>query len=560
MSVYSLHSIAFAKWFLHKHLSTFISDSSTIDYIISLLNNDTWDDFTHSESHSIAKSTADTLIPILVQTTNIQKNHTNKPKPKPKPRNSKSTFPPSFRVDAATYTDLLPYEHNIYSIHAPAPAPEPDVLSDKQTLRSKSKKTLQNIIVDNVVDDNVVVDNVVVDNVVVDNVVTDVVADVDGQNTIPVLVDKPDKKKREPKSKKTLQNIIVDNVVTDVVADVDGQNTIPVLVDKPDKKKREPKSKKTLQNIIVADVVDNVVVDNVVVDEVVADVDGQNAIPVLVDKPDKKKREPKSKKTLQNIIVDNVVDDVVADVVADNVVDVVVDEVVADVDGQNTIPVPVLVDKPDKKKRGPKSKKTLQNIVVDNVADVDGQNAIPVLVDKPDKKKREPKSKKTLQNIIVDNVADVVADNVVDNVVVDVVVDNVVDVVVDKPDKKKRGPKSKKTLQNIIVDNVVADVEVVHRPEHDNQIIPDLLDEPEKKKRGSKSKHFNHDSPVEIIVPILHNHGDELTSDSYNTQYDELTLTECFIGDDLYYIDSYGNYYNQSFSLISNPLCSDRQT
>ena len=94
-----VHSIAFAKWFLNKFRANgIIVDGNDFDFVLSQLDQNSWDEFI-ATSDSIAKTTADVLIPTLVEKMpkKIRSNKSNENNTKIK---SKKT-----RVDAQTSTD-----------------------------------------------------------------------------------------------------------------------------------------------------------------------------------------------------------------------------------------------------------------------------------------------------------------------------------------------------------------------------------------------------------------------------------------------------------------------
>ncbi len=99
MSLSMVHSIAFAKWFLNKFRANgIIVDGNDFDFVLSQLDQNSWDEFI-ATSDSIAKTTADVLIPTLVEKMpkKIRSHKSNENNTKIK---SKKT-----RVDAQTSTD-----------------------------------------------------------------------------------------------------------------------------------------------------------------------------------------------------------------------------------------------------------------------------------------------------------------------------------------------------------------------------------------------------------------------------------------------------------------------
>jgi hypothetical protein len=102
-----IHTIAFAKWFLNKHrASGILVDGADFEFILSQLDQSSWDEFiATSDSIAISKTTADTLIPQLVEKMpkkpRVKKDAADPEKKKePKPKGKKT------KVDAQTSTDI----------------------------------------------------------------------------------------------------------------------------------------------------------------------------------------------------------------------------------------------------------------------------------------------------------------------------------------------------------------------------------------------------------------------------------------------------------------------
>jgi hypothetical protein len=107
--------ISFANWFInHIHLSGFIADQH-FDSIISRLNNQAFDDFLLSQNYSsIAKSTADVLIPLLVQNMPPRSKISNQPNTPDSPHIDDSLLSDSIESKKAPKKRAKkPVQHNI---------------------------------------------------------------------------------------------------------------------------------------------------------------------------------------------------------------------------------------------------------------------------------------------------------------------------------------------------------------------------------------------------------------------------------------------------------------
>ncbi len=96
------HSIAFTKWFLNKHRQSGIfTQNEHFEFVLSQLDQSSWDEFSASNIVEVAKSTADVLITQLVEKMPpVRAKNANK-----KTTKKNSAIPPKFRVDAATSTN-----------------------------------------------------------------------------------------------------------------------------------------------------------------------------------------------------------------------------------------------------------------------------------------------------------------------------------------------------------------------------------------------------------------------------------------------------------------------
>ena len=265
MSVNIMQSIAFAKWFISKHIHDFV-DEIRIQSIISLLDTDHsfWDEFTSSSQFTdLYKHTVDVLIPQLVQKMPEQKPTETKirTEKQTRPKKVATHVKHSIRVDAQTSTD----DANHLSIHVVGDTNSSEFVSaNKQTPKREPKKkpvtenqiegevdpankqnkkreykkkpVKENPVTENPVIENQVIENQVIENQVIENPVTEnpVIENPVIENQIEGEVDAANKqnKKREYKKKLEQENGQDEDTVEDIAED----NTKHV-------KKRGPKPK-----------------------------------------------------------------------------------------------------------------------------------------------------------------------------------------------------------------------------------------------------------------------------------------------------------------------------
>ena len=104
MSVSMIHTIAFAKWFLNKHrASGILVDGADFEFILSQLDQSSWEEFiATADSIAISKTTADTLIPQLVEKMPKKPRAKNTEKKETKPKGKKTKD-----VDVQTSADAI---------------------------------------------------------------------------------------------------------------------------------------------------------------------------------------------------------------------------------------------------------------------------------------------------------------------------------------------------------------------------------------------------------------------------------------------------------------------
>ena len=236
-----IHTIAFAKWFLNKHRqSGILVDGNDFEFILSQLDQSSWDEFNATaDSIAISKTTADTLIPQLVEKMPKKPRIKNPEKNKKEPKGKKTKVD----VDVQTSTDvndtpvlengeaviekpllkkevkkrgpkaaikIEPTSDNVVE-EQPLPAPE------KKEVKKRGPKTAKNIVD--------IAENVDQQNPIVKEVV--------GEQPLPVP-DKKEVKKRGPKAAKKIEE-----------ANVVGEQPLPVPApEKKEVKKRGPKAVK----------------------------------------------------------------------------------------------------------------------------------------------------------------------------------------------------------------------------------------------------------------------------------------------------------------------------
>ena len=155
-----------------------------------------------------------------------------------------------------------------------------------------------------------------------------------------------------------------------------------------------------------------------------------------------------------------------------------------------------------------------------------------------EKEKKEPKPKKSkLQNIIA-----------TDEPLQD---DSNKEEPAEKPviqEKAKKEPKPKKSkLQNIIA----ADEPVPGQDDSNKDGQEKTKKEP--KKREHTISHFTEHSLVDVVIPVIEipfKSDDELTYDSFDST---LELTETFVNNILFYVDSEGNWFDSNLFSTFNP-------
>ena len=208
-----IHTIAFAKWFLNKHrASGILVDGSDFEFIISQLDQSSWDEFnTTSDYIAISKTTADTLIPQLVEKMPKKprvKNLMNDTKPKGK----------KTKVDAQTSTDTNVNDKPVLE-NGKEVAEQPLDVPVKE-VKKRATKAVKKIEKDVVVPTN-----------------TEEVHEVAEQ---PLDVPVKEVKKRAPKASKKIEENVAENV--------DQQYPIVPL---KEVKKRGPKSDKKIEKDVV---------------------------------------------------------------------------------------------------------------------------------------------------------------------------------------------------------------------------------------------------------------------------------------------------------------------
>ena len=280
-----LNSIAFAKWFLNKHRQSGIFvDSNDFQFVISQLDQSSWDEFNQSnDSIGVAKSTADALIPQLVdkmpKNTRIKKNTENTRKKK-QPGDS---IQQKFRVDASTSTGEQSIHHvdsvfdsDVNTTNSSAKKEQPVAVAEQEPAGLPQKKKrgqkAKTIPLEKEPESNIEIANIVAEQE-------------------PAVL--PEKKKRGPNAKKNipLEKEPESNAETaNIVAE---QEQVGLLVEK------ESESNVETANIVVEkESESNVETANIVVEkEPESNVETANIVAEQepAGLPEKKKRGPKAK-------------------------------------------------------------------------------------------------------------------------------------------------------------------------------------------------------------------------------------------------------------------------
>jgi hypothetical protein len=243
-----IHTLAFTKWFINKHsASGIIVDGNDLDFILSQLDQNSWEEFTATaDSIAISKTTAETLIPQLVE---------KMPK---KPRAKKGNDQGKKIISNNNNDAQLPtYGGEVVSkkrapkaaksIQEPVEGEGMVVVEKKEPKKRAPKKYVQEVV------------------------------DKDPNQDGEVVVEKKEPKKRAPKAAKS---------ITEPIEGEREKEREGVVVEKKEPKKRAPKASKISLQEVVAE-------DGEVIEE---KVDQQQSNEVVVEKKEPKKRAPKASK------------------------------------------------------------------------------------------------------------------------------------------------------------------------------------------------------------------------------------------------------------------------
>ena len=268
-----IHTIAFTKWFLNKHReSGILVNGNDFEFILSQLDQLSWDEFiATSDSIAISKTTADTLIPQLVEkmpkkprtkkeTTDADANPEKKKK-EPKGKKTKD-------VDVQTSTDAIVNDTPVLE--------NGEAVIEKPLLKKEVKKRVPKVAKK-------------IEEVVVPANTEEVTV-----QEQPLL--KKEVKKRAPKAAKKIEEGVVP-ANTEEVTVQEQPLDVPIPV-KKEVKKRAPKAAKKIEEVVVAEQQLDVPVQDVVVAE---EQPLENPVPV---KKEVKKRGPKAAKKEDVVVVD----------------------------------------------------------------------------------------------------------------------------------------------------------------------------------------------------------------------------------------------------------------
>jgi hypothetical protein len=286
-----IHTIAFAKWFLNKHrASGILVDGNDFEFILSQLDQSSWDEFiATSDSIAISKTTADTLIPQLVEKMpkkpRTKKDTDPEKKKEPKPKGKKT------KVDAQTSTDTNVNDTPVLE-NGEAVVEQPLLKKEIKKRAPKAAKKIEEVVV--AIDVPVQEDRAISGrNAVGDGKFSGATTQgVANENVVvaeqqPLAVPmKKEVKKRAPKAAKKIEEDVAEkgdqqNHIVPVQEDVVTEQPIAVPM-KKEVKKRAPKAAKKIEE-------DVPVQEDVVVAEQPLDV------PVKKEK-EVKKRGPKAAK------------------------------------------------------------------------------------------------------------------------------------------------------------------------------------------------------------------------------------------------------------------------
>ena len=351
------------------------------------------------------------------------------------------------------------------------------------------------------------------------------------------IQEKP-KKISGPKPKKN-DAVVQQPVISADILSEDAVIIAQLPVQEKPKKKSGPKPKKN----------DAVVQKPVISADNGADILSEDAVIVAelpVQEKPKKKSGPKPKKN------DAVVQQPV--ISADNGSDIRVEDGVEDAVIITELPIQ---EKP-KKKSGPKPKKNdavVQQPVIsaDNGSDIhvedgveDGVEDAVIITELPVQEKPKKKSGPKPKKIVVVQQPVIGAD---------IGADIRVELPVQEKPKKKAGPKPKK---NGVVQQPVIGAEI---GAEDAVIIAGQGESNKKKNTGHKSKkHSGEDNnrlDIELVIPeqeqiqLLLSYDSELSTEIVDNN--EIVVTEIFINDVLYYVDSLDNWFDSNLLSIINP-------
>ena len=553
----ALSHFAFAKWFLNKHRQSGIFvDGYDFDFIISQLDIDTWNEFSLLQSTDVAKSTADVLIPLLVQKIpDIKPKQHKQTKTSRKP---KSVITDNFRVDAATSTDLLPVTdisligqlrtEGIEGFSAQAETTkEFRRENDEAPKKAKKppKKKQNNIVpIETTVPDISVIETSIT---VIEQLRTEGIERFSAQAVETTKEfrrendEAPKKTKKPPKKKQNnivpIETVIEANVPEAIVPVIDA-NVSEAIVPVIDAIVSEAIVSETnvpvidaIVPVIEANVSEAIVIEVIVpviettVSEVIVPVIEANVseaivpviettvseaiVPVIetsvvqeVSKKAPKKATKAAPKKKQNIIPPMIIN---GGETTDNI-DLVEKKEEKDAPVAETFVTETFVEEP--KKRGPKPKISKES----KDSKESKQPKQPKELKEPKEPKKQPKESK------------------------------------EPKEPKKRGPK-KQVITELPPDKHTEDTGIFT-----NHNLSDFTNTTQQ----TQVRKYNkiHEHPVEVVIPVIE---PELSNDSYNSlnhddHDDDVELTELFINGALHYIDANQHLFDSHFNPLSHSV------
>jgi len=327
-------------------------------------------------------------------------------------------------------------------------------------------------------------DETITDTIVSEVVVTEVTA-------APIVADK-----KQPKTKKPKQTITAE--VAEGTEGVVTEVTAPIVADK-----KQPKTKKPKQNItaeVVTEVAEGVVTE--VTATIVAD-----------------KKQPKTKKPKQTITAE-------------------VTEVAEGVVTGEEKTATIVADK-----KQPKTKKPKQTITADVAEGTEvAEGVVTEVTATIVADKKQPKTKKGKQTITAVVTEGIVTEGVVTGE------EKTAPIVADK--KQPKTKKGKQTITAEVAEGTEVVEGVVTGEEKTAPIVAEIANK-DHKKRAHKKHSETYSAPDDVIVPVLEQ--SVLSEENYieqqqHNENDETILTEIFVNDVIFYVDSDNNWFDSNLT------------